>query len=138
MSPAHQNTPPRLMPRRCTAVELTMTLAVACSTVTGRPRRLARLTAMSGWLAGRLAGDASPASLPASHPLIAVNLANRRGRPVTVLHATANVMVSSTAVHRRGISRGGVFWCAGDISWLGAQVHGIYGPLACGDTTVMF
>src|SRR5680860_234315 len=60
MSPAHQNTPPRLMPRRCTAVELTMTLAVACSTVTGRPRRLARLTAMSGWLAGRLAGDASP------------------------------------------------------------------------------
>ncbi len=86
---------------------------------------------------GRL-GDAAPASLPASHPLIAVNLANRRGRPVTVLHATANVMASSTAVHRRGISGGGVFWCAGDVSWLGAQVHGIYGPLACGDTTVMF
>jgi len=83
-------------------------------------------------------GDAMPASLPASHPLIAVNLANRRGRPVTVLHATANVMVSSTAVHRRGISGGGVFWCAGDVSWLGAQVHGIYGPLACGDTAVMF
>ncbi len=83
-------------------------------------------------------GDAAPASLPASQPLIAVNLANRRGRPVTVLHATANVMASSTAVHRRGISGGGVFWCAGDISWLGAQVHGIYGPLACGDTTVMF
>lgn len=83
-------------------------------------------------------GDAAPASLPAGHPLIAVNLANRRGRPVTVLHATANVMVSSTAVHRRGISGGGVFWCAGDVSWLGAQVHGIYGPLACGDTTVMF
>ena len=83
-------------------------------------------------------GDAMPASLPASHPLIAANLANRRGRPVTVLHATANVMVSSIAVHRRGISAGGVFWCAGDVSWLGAQVHGIYGPLACGDTTVMF
>lgn len=82
--------------------------------------------------------DEAPASLPASHPLIAVNLANRRGGPVTVLHATANVMVSSTAVHRRGISGGGVFWCAGDVSWLGAQVHGIYGPLACGDTTVMF
>ncbi|MHB8298570.1 MAG: AMP-binding protein [Dermatophilaceae bacterium] len=83
-------------------------------------------------------GDAAPASLPASHPLIAVNLANRRGRPVTVLHATANVMVNATAVHRRGISAGGVFWCAADVSWLGAQVHGIYGPLACGDTTVMF
>ena len=82
--------------------------------------------------------DAAPANLPASHPLIAVNLANRRGRPVTVLHATANVMVNSTAMHRRGISGGGVFWCAGDVSWLGAQVHGIYGPLACGDTTVMF
>lgn len=82
--------------------------------------------------------DAAPESLPACHPLLAVNLANRRGRPVTVLHAAANVMVSSTAVHRHGISGGGVFWCAGDVSWLGAQVHGIYGPLACGDTTVMF
>jgi acetyl-CoA synthetase len=82
--------------------------------------------------------DEAAASLAASHPLIAVNLANRRGRPVTVLHATANVLVNSIAVHRRGISNGGVFWCAGDVSWLGAQVHGIYGPLACGDTTVMF
>ena len=82
--------------------------------------------------------DEAPASLAASHPLIAVNLANRRGRPVTVLHATANVLVNSTGVHRRGISNGGVFWCAGDVSWLGAQVHGIYGPLGCGDTTVMF
>jgi len=83
-------------------------------------------------------GDAAPADLPANHPLIAVNLANRRGHPVTVLHATANVMVNATAVHRRGISGGGVFWCAADVSSLGAQVHGIYGPLACGDTTVMF
>ena len=83
-------------------------------------------------------GDAAPLSLPASHPLLAVNLANRRGRPVTVLHAAANVLASSTAVHRRGLSTGGVFWCAGDVSWVGAQVHGIYGPLACGDTTVMF
>jgi acetyl-CoA synthetase len=84
------------------------------------------------------APESAPASLPADHPLLAVNLANRGGRAVTVLHATANILVSSTAVHRRGISSGGVFWCAGDVSWLGAQAHGIYGPLACGDTTVMF
>ena len=29
-------------------------------------------------------------------------------------------------------------WCAGDIAWAVTQFHGIYGPLACGDTTVMY
>jgi acetyl-CoA synthetase len=31
-----------------------------------------------------------------------------------------------------------VFWCPGDLATIGAQVHGMIGPLACGDTTVIF
>ncbi|HEX5597565.1 MAG TPA: AMP-binding protein [Micromonosporaceae bacterium] len=83
------------------------------------------------------APEPAPA-LPAEHPLLLTWLANRRGRPVLTVHGTATQLAAAAAIHRHGLSTGGVFWCAGDISWLGAQVHGVLGPLACGDTSVMF
>ena len=79
-----------------------------------------------------------PVSLPADHPFCAVNLANRRGRAVSVLHGTGNLLASASAVHRYGLTEPGVIWCAAEVSWLGAQAHGILGPLAWGDTAVMF
>lgn len=80
----------------------------------------------------------APAALPADHPLLTTWLANRRGRPVTAVHGTANLLACALAVHRYGLSPGGVFWCAGDLAWIAAPVHGVLGPLAWGDTTVMF
>ena len=77
-------------------------------------------------------------ALPAEHPLLLSWLANRRGRPSLAVHGTATLLAAASALHRHGISAGGVFWCAGDIGWMGAYVHGVLGPLACGDTTVMF
>ncbi len=82
------------------------------------------------------AGAAEP--LPAAAPLCAVHLANRGGRPVAVMHRTANLMASSLAVHRHGVADGDVFWCAGDLAWLGAQAHGVLGPLLAGDQAVMY
>ena len=67
-----------------------------------------------------------------------MSLAHRRGRPLTIELGTAAVVASALVVHRSGIADGPVLWCAGDVSWLGTQVHGIYGPLAAGDTAVMF
>ncbi|HEX6970542.1 MAG TPA: AMP-binding protein [Micromonosporaceae bacterium] len=87
----------------------------------------------------RVPTDPQPApALPADHPLVLSWLANRRGRPVLATHGTATLLASAVAVHRFGIGSAGVFWCAGDIGWMGAYVHGVLGPLACGDTTVMF
>jgi acetyl-CoA synthetase len=42
-------------------------------------------------------------------------------------------------VHSRALTTGpdDVFWCAAEIAWIGGQSHGVYGPLACGATTVM-
>ena len=77
-------------------------------------------------------------ALPSDHPLLLSWLANRRGRPVLAVHGTATQLAAAAALHRYGISPGGVFWCAGEISWLGAQVHGVLGPLVWGDTAVMF
>lgn len=83
-------------------------------------------------------GHGDPGSLPAAHPLVAVHMANRRGRSVAVRHGTANLAAVSLAVHRHGLAGGDVYWCAGDVSWLGAQTHGILGPLLAGATAVMY
>jgi acetyl-CoA synthetase len=100
------------------------------------------------WFAGDLwydelltsrASDATgPTAVPSAHPFAAVYLANRRGRPVAVRHGTANLAVSALAIHQNGLASGDVFWCAGDISWLGAQAHGVFGPLLAGATALMY
>jgi acetyl-CoA synthetase len=87
--------------------------------------------------ANETAAAAPAAALPAEHPLLMTRLANRRGRPVIAVHGTANLLAAAVAVHRYGLSPGGVFWCAGDLGWIAAPTHGIFGPLAWGDTTVM-
>lgn len=79
-----------------------------------------------------------PESLPSPHRLVAIHLANRRGRPVVIHHGTANLAVAALAIHLHGLAAGDVYWCAGDVSWLGAQTHGILGPLLNGDSAVMY
>jgi acetyl-CoA synthetase len=82
--------------------------------------------------------DTDPVALDPEHPVLAVHLANRRGRPVSVLHGAATLCASALAIHRYALADGDVFWCAGDVSWVGAQAHGVYGPLVAGGTAVMF
>lgn len=82
--------------------------------------------------------EQAPTPFPASQPLLSVPLANRKGRAASVVLSAANVLVTSAAIHRYGVSDGGVFWLPGDASWTATQVHGIFGPLSVGDATVMF
>lgn len=82
--------------------------------------------------------DTTAMSLDPEHPVLAVHLANRRGRPVSVLHGAANLAVAALAIHRHALAEGDVFWCAGDVSWMGAQAHGVFGPLLAGGAAVMF
>ncbi|MBC7309599.1 MAG: AMP-binding protein [Tetrasphaera sp.] len=86
---------------------------------------------------GATTAEDEPLRVRANHPACTMPQANRRGQPILIQHGTAGVLASSIAVHRQ-ISSGGVFWCAADITWVATQFHGIYGPLACGDTAVMY
>jgi acetyl-CoA synthetase len=83
------------------------------------------------------AGEA--ALVPADHPLLIVPLAHRRGRPTWIVHRTGGYLVAAATTHARALATGpdDVFWCAAEIAWIGGQSHGVYGPLACGATTVM-
>lgn len=80
----------------------------------------------------------APEALPADHPVAAVHLANRRGRPVAIRHGQGTLAASALAIHRYGLAAGDVTWCAGDLAWLGAQAHGVLGPLLAGGTAVMY
>ncbi|HEX2704681.1 MAG TPA: AMP-binding protein, partial [Candidatus Lustribacter sp.] len=93
---------------------------------------------VAGTRPGQGHGDDVPTDVPSCHPLLLVSLANHRGRPVTVTVGTAAMLVQAAALHRWGLAAGRVLWCAGDVSWLGTQVHGIVGPLALGETSVMY
>jgi acetyl-CoA synthetase len=86
---------------------------------------------------GKNTPGAEPAALPADHPVATIPQATRGGRPVSIVHGAGTMLVSAVAVHRQ-LRTGGVFWCAGDIAWAVTQFHGIYGPLAHGDTAVMY
>ncbi len=83
-------------------------------------------------------GADEPADLPADHPLQLVSLANRRGRPLAVALGTAHSLVTALAAHQAGLADGSVLWCAGENSWLGTQVHGVYGPLVAGQTALLY
>jgi acetyl-CoA synthetase len=82
---------------------------------------------------------AGAASVPADHPLLIVPLAHRRGRPTWIVHRTGGYLVAAATVHSRALTArpDDVLWCAAEIGWIGGQTHGVYGPLACGATTVM-
>ena len=86
-----------------------------------------------------VAAAAEPAAVAADHPLLIVPLAHRRGRPTWIVHRTGGYLVAAATVHARALTMrpDDVFWCAAEIAWIGGQSHGVYGPLACGATTVM-
>jgi acetyl-CoA synthetase len=90
-------------------------------------------------VAGR--AQAKPAaSLAADHPLFAAALATRRSHATTVIYGTGGLLTYAATMHGQGWGPepNEVFWSASDISWPASQVHGVYGPLACAATTVMF
>ncbi|MDP3891103.1 acyl-CoA synthetase, partial [Nocardioides sp.] len=82
--------------------------------------------------------EGHPTPVPSQHPLVSVHLANHRGRPVAVRLGTANLAAVALANHRFVMAEGDVFWGAADVSWLGAQSHGIVGPLLAGCSAVMY
>jgi acetyl-CoA synthetase len=85
-------------------------------------------------------GGAAPIAVQSDHPLLVAYVANRRGRATGLLHRTAGFMVAAATVHRCAFAYDAddVVWCACEVAWVVGQAQGIYGPLACGASAVMF
>ena len=101
-----------------------------------------------GWYEGDLWFDdvraypdtTEPEAFPADHPLAVAYIANRRGRPTGIVHASGGLIAYAAELHRNGLvaDSNGVYWCAVEPAWLAGQTHGVYGPLACGATSVVY
>jgi len=94
-------------------------------------------------VARRRPGSSPPRELPAlasDHPLLVVYIANRRGRPTGIVHGTGGFLTYAAALHAGAFSPGldEVLWCAVEIGWITGQSHAVYGPLACGATSVAY
>jgi acetyl-CoA synthetase len=78
--------------------------------------------------------------VPADHPLLIAHISDQRGHPKAVVHRTGGLTAYAAAVHRFALtaSHDDVLWMAVEIGWAAGQTHGVYGPLLCGATAVMF
>ncbi|UCE61229.1 MAG: acetate--CoA ligase [Phycisphaerales bacterium] len=88
--------------------------------------------------------DASPQCEPewmdSEDPLFILYTSGSTGKPKGVLHTTGGYMVyaATTFKYVFDYRDGDMYWCTADIGWVTGHSYIIYGPLACGATTIMF
>lgn len=84
-------------------------------------------------------GQGMAVPVAADHPYLVTWLANRRGRPVGLVHETAGMVVFSLAYQQLMCPDGDeVLWVPSEVAWMATQTHGILGPLAGGGTAVIY
>jgi acetyl-CoA synthetase len=88
----------------------------------------------------RVGEEAHPPAVASDHPLLVAYIAGRRGQPTGILHGSAGLLTAAATIHADGLSGGeeDVLWFPVDIAWIAGQAHAVYGPLACGATSVIF
>ncbi len=61
------------------------------------------------------------------------------GKPKGVLHTTAGYLLYASTTFKIvfDYKPGDVYWCTADIGWITGHTYVVYGPLACGATSVM-
>lgn len=73
-------------------------------------------------------------------PLFILYTSGSTGKPKGVVHAVAGYMIYTayTFMNVYQYEPNDVFWCTADIGWITGHSYIVYGPLACGATTMMF
>ena len=89
--------------------------------------------------------DAMPADCPpepmnAEDPLFILYTSGSTGKPKGVMHTTGGYLfwVAWTFDLLFSATEKDLFWCTADVGWVTGHSYVVYGPLACGATTVMF
>ena len=62
------------------------------------------------------------------------------GKPKGILQGTAGFLLFSSLTHKYffDIKDDSVFWCSGDIGWMGGHAYSLYAPLCNGTTTLIY
>jgi acetyl-CoA synthetase len=94
----------------------------------------------------REALDAQPAhcepeSVGSEHPLFILYTSGSTGKPKGIVHTTAGYLLWTRLTMQWVFDfhpERDVFWCTADIGWVTGHSYSVYGPLACGGTTLMY
>ncbi len=88
-----------------------------------------------------VADDDCPAErFEAETPLFILYTSGSTGKPKGLLHTSGGYLLyaAMTFHHVFDYRPGEVFWCTADVGWITGHSYIVYGPLACGATTLMF
>jgi len=75
------------------------------------------------------------------HPLFILYTSGSTGKPKGILHSTAGYLLWARLTMRWSFDfrpETDVFWCTADVGWITGHTYSVYGPLACGGTTLMY
>ncbi len=89
---------------------------------------------------GEITDDAEPAAMDSEDPLFILYTSGSTGKPKGVLHTTAGYLLYSALTFKWVFDYHDedVYFCTADIGWVTGHSYIVYGPLACGATTVLF
>jgi len=81
-----------------------------------------------------------PVYVEAEHPLFVLYTSGSTGRPKGIQHSTGGYLLHSvlTMFYTFDIKTDDIFWCTADIGWITGHTYVAYGPLATGNTQIIF
>jgi len=85
--------------------------------------------------------ECAPEALPAEHPLFILYTSGSTGKPKGIVHSTGGYLLWARLTMQYSFDfhpERDVYWCTADIGWITGHTYSIYGPLACGGTTVLY
>jgi len=86
-------------------------------------------------------GSCEPVALPAEHPLFILYTSGSTGKPKGIVHAGGGYLLWARLTMLWSFDfrpESDVFWCTADVGWITGHTYTVYGPLACGGTTLMY
>jgi acetyl-CoA synthetase len=115
------------------------TVIVVTRTGAGVPMKAGRDIRYSDVRDG-LSTDCEPEVMNAEDPLFILYTSGSTGKPKGVVHTTGGyaVWAATTFDWVFDYKPEDIFWCTADIGWITGHSYVVYGPLACGATSVMF